>query len=65
MELPFKLKSQIGWWLQSPTNSMGSFHPDSIMEYGKICKHDDGHMCRCRIDKLIELMMEFEETTDK
>ena len=29
-------------------------HKDSIMAYGKICGHDDGYMCECRINELIK-----------
>jgi hypothetical protein len=65
MELPIKLKSQIRWWLQSPNNYMGSFHEDSIMKYDCVCKHDDGFMCEHRIEKLINLIEDFEYPANK
>lgn len=27
---------------------------DSIMIYGKICNHNTGYMCECRIEELIK-----------
>lgn len=65
MELPIQLKTQIRWWLQSPSTSKGRFNPDSIMEFEKVCTCDDSFMCEHRIEKLINLLEDFEYSDNK
>lgn len=60
-----KLKDQIRNWLHCSGNFVRPNHQDSIMTYDHVCNHDDGHMCSCRVEKLIELVEEFENTVDK
>lgn len=56
--------SKIYEWLRSPRtyDDIAQNYPNSIMFYDVICNHDDGHMCTCRIDKLIMLINESEKT---
>jgi len=32
------------------------YHPDSIMEYEKICNHDDGYLCEHRRQWIIDFL---------
>jgi hypothetical protein len=32
------------------------YHKDSIMDYNVICQHDEGVLCECRLEKLLQLI---------
>jgi len=46
--------------LENKLHTSGSYsvryHPDSIMDYEKICNHDDGYLCEHRRQWIIDFI---------
>jgi hypothetical protein len=59
MNLTEYQKNQIRNWLHAPKSYSDPYHPNSIMDYKTVCSHDSSFMCKCRVEKLIELLEEY------
>lgn len=61
MNVSDKLEQRIRQLLRVPNTWSEPEADGSVMWFGQYCRHDDGFMCQCRLDRLIQIIREFED----